>query len=389
MIKRCFAQFAKFMLTKKVRKYVLTPSLGLTPFLVYFILLRITSEIDFSLVISMSYAVVAAIFLSFWSKTKIGVVFLGTFIPLFLTFLFWVFFNNKIQIERIYYALPEILLILMIILMRMSKVFLTFHFFRHDNLNLKVFINQFFEGAVIIQYVFTFHVFVMLIYRQLVDNEVVTRQYDFIIYFVIPIFSILSLMIYEYVKTFRIIHKLNREEWLPIVNDKGEVKGKIAKSISLKMKNKFMHPVVRVALVCKGKVYLQPRKHDDVLDPDTFDYPFEKFMLFSHEINLAVRNSIVNTLGKELPFNFLLKYTFENEETKRLIFLFVSRLKDELEIEEISERLNGKFWTSKQIEEDFGDSSKFSECFQLEYEYLKNTILLADQIENNIIHTSN
>lgn len=377
------------MLTKKVRKYILTPSLGLTPFLVYFISLRLTTQVDLALIISMLFAVVAAFSLSFWSKTKIGIVFLSTFIPLLLTFIFWVFLRNQIQIERIYYAIPEILLIVMIILMRASKVFLTFHFFRHDSLNLKVFINQFFEGAVIIQYVFTFHVFLMLIYRQLVDNEVITREYDFIIYFVLPILAILSLMVYEYVKTFRVINKLSREEWLPIVNDKGEVKGKIAKSISLKMKNKFMHPVVRVALVCKGKVYLQLRKHNDVLDPDTFDYPFEKYMLFSHEINLAARNSIVNTLGKELPFHFLLKYTFENEETKRLIFLFVSRLKDGSEIEDMSEGLNGKFWTAKQIEDDFGDSSKFSECFQLEYEYLKNTVLLADQIDNNILSTTN
>lgn len=376
------------MLTKKVRKYVLIPSLGLTPFIVYFIAIWVTSRIDMALILSMLFAVIASFSLSIWSNTKIGVVFLASFIPLLITFVFWKFSHDKIQIPIIYYTLPDILMIVMIMLIRASKVFLSIHFFRHESINLKIFVNQFFEGAVIIQYLLTFHVFLTFTYRQLAFNQLVSEDYDIFVFTILPVVAILLLIVYEYVKNFKVIKKLNKEEWLPIVNDRGEVKGKIAKSISLKMKNKFLHPIVRVALVCKGKVYLQPRRHDDEFDPDTFDYPFEKYMLFTHEINVAARNSIFNVIGKELPTHFLLKYTFENEETKRLIFLFISRLKDEQDIEDVSDKLSGKFWSMKQIEDDFGDSSKFSECFQLEYEYLKNTVLLADQIDNNMTFSS-
>lgn len=146
-----------------------------------------------------------------------------------------------------------------------------------------------------------------------------------------------------------------------------------------------MHPVVRVALIHKGDVYLQKRSETDTLDPGSYDHPFEKYMLFNHEINIAVRNSISRALNmQELPFNFLIKYVYENEETKRLIFLFIARIETEEQLKSIS-LLNGKFWTAKQIEESFSDEKVFSECFQLEYEYLKNVVIQAELVKNEII----
>jgi hypothetical protein len=198
---------------------------------------------------------------------------------------------------------------------------------------------------------------------------------DSIFYFVVPIAFMSAVIIYEEVKTRNIISRLKREEWLPIVNESGEVTGRIAKSVSLKMKNRFMHPIVRVALIHDNELYLQQRPTDDVLAPMAYDHPFEKYMLFNHEINIAVRNSISRLLGmQELPFNFLLKYVYENENTKRLVFLFLSQIENEEQLCSIRS-LHGKFWTMKQIEESLSDDNVFSECFKLEYEYLRNTVL--------------
>ncbi|MFR9165601.1 MAG: hypothetical protein ACLVKO_05005 [Dysgonomonas sp.] len=273
-----------------------------------------------------------------------------------------------------YLVLPEIFIICIIMPLRTFKTQLIIRFFRNGNVLLKTLINEFFSTALTIQYLFTLHVFAVLIYKFLKDNTALGSQYDIFVYCWIPFAIIVSLIIVESVKIKAFIKRLRGEEWLPIVDEQGIVKGKITKSVSLNMKNKFLHPVIRVALICKGEIYMQERSDDDILDPSALDHPFEKYILYNHEINLAVRNSIVKNLGYELPFRFLLKYSFENKTTKRLIFLFVSKLEKEEDIEKVS-MLRGKFWTMKQIEEDFGDTSKFSECFQLEYEYLKNTVL--------------
>ena len=137
--------------------------------------------------------------------------------------------------------------------------------------------------------------------------------------------------VYQVLKISNLVARLRKEEWIPIVTEKGEVTGKIAKNVSINMKNKFLHPVVRVALISNSKVYLQERPLNDILNPGKLDYPFEKYMLFNHEINLAARNSIRKMVGDEIDFSikFLLKYVFENEDTRRLIFLFTANIDDE------------------------------------------------------------
>ncbi len=170
--------------------------------------------------------------------------------------------------------------------------------------------------------------------------------------------------------------KLYKEEWLPVVTESGEVTGKVAKSITKDLKNRFMHPVVRVALIYRGKIYLREREASRLLNPGLLDYPFEKYMQYEHDIDDSVHNSISRECGnKQIPLRFLLKYTFENDVTKRLIFLYVADIKDE-ELFNSLHLSGGKLWTEAQIEDNMG-TGLFSECFELEFEYLKNTVLLA------------
>jgi hypothetical protein len=145
-----------------------------------------------------------------------------------------------------------------------------------------------------------------------------------------------------------------------------------------------MHPVVRVALISGSKIYLQERPMNDILNPRKLDYPFEKYMLFNHEINQTARNSISRMIGNNVDFSlkFILKYVFEDDNTKRLNFLFAANVDDEDSIKRTG-KMTGKFWTIKQIEEGFADEI-FSECFELEFEYLKNMVLLSVKELNEV-----
>jgi len=367
------------MLSRGLKKYLINPCWGLIPFLLYILLYYFTNNIVNSLVASLLVTIIAEIVVRFYIKsTRVVITFLISFCALTLTLMMWMLFNHKITVENAYLIMPEIFMVCIFIIIRLSRSFLNIRFFRQDSVLQKAFINEFFEVASIIQYSLTLHIFIVLLYKFMKDSNILTNASDPILYCWLPAAGIIGLFFYENFKIKQMVGKLRKEEWLPIVNERGEVTGKIAKSVSLQMDNKFLHPVVRVALVCNGRVYLQKRPQDDILDPGKLDHPFEKYMLFNHEINIAVRNSIVRVLGAELPFKFLIKYTYENEKTKRLVFLFISRIHSEDEIAGMNLK-DGKFWSIKQIDDDFGDDSMFSECFQLEYEYLKNTVLSVDE----------
>jgi hypothetical protein len=263
-------------------------------------------------------------------------------------------------------------------LLRVSKTYIAARFFRQKSLTQKMLINEYYHSAIIIQHALTFHIFSIMLYRQFTigSSFAGAGTADCIMFIILPVLIILSVGTYQAYKVSAFSAKLNKEEWIPIVTEKGEVTGKVAKSVSLDMKNRFLHPVVRVALISNAKVYLQERPSDNILNPGKLDYPFEKYMLFSHEINLAARNSIHQMIGDELcvSIKFVLKYVFENDNTKRLNFLFVTNVVNEDEIKR-NDRMTGKFWTVKQIEESFADEI-FGECFELEFEYLKNMILI-------------
>ncbi len=366
------------MLSKGIRKYASNPVVGLLPFVVYIIGYWLFDSPILNISIALVFAVIGELLVRFFLKSRIfSTTFHISIIALLLT-LALCFATSRLNLDATTYLLIcEIIIVSLFMLLRVSKTYINLHFFRQKTLAEKALLNDFYQTATVIQYLFVAHLFILLIDRQL---RLVCVEYNpsvNIFFVAIPLTIMVGVVVAQIFNIRRLSLKLRKEEWLPIVTEEGVVNGRIAKSISMTMKNRFLHPIVRVALTSNGKVFLQERKLDNILNPGKFDYPFEKYMLFSHEINLAARNSIRSMMGDtaDVSLRFLLKYVFENDDTKRLIFLFVAEVKDENSITR-SDKITGKFWSIKQIEEGFVDEV-FSECFELEFEYLKNMVLLS------------
>lgn len=375
------------MLTKGIRKYLANPAIGILASILYILLYIVTGKMGLTLLVSIVFTVVLDAFLRLYTRTRVcSLILMITLVSLFITCIFWGVFRFTYIPDVTYLIIFEILMVIFLNTTRLAKSYVNIYLQRKDSVIQKAFLGEFFEIARLIQYAFTIHLFSLLIYRLMRISYGFNEVANLIIYNLVPLFFLVLIFGYELFKTQAIVKHLRKEEWLPIVTESGEVTGKIAKSVSMKMKNKFMHPVVRVALIYNGQLYLQKRPNDDILNPSSYDYPFEKYMLFNSEINIAVRNSIARWLNSnDLPFSFLLKYVFENEDTKRLIFLFVARVETEEQLQSVS-LLNGKFWTEKQIDEGFEDDGLFSECFQMEYEYLKNTVLRSDELRREVVN---
>jgi hypothetical protein len=278
------------------------------------------------------------------------------------------------------FAIVEIIFVISLIITRLSRGRIVTRVAKEHNLMLKNCLTESFRVAFQTQYGLSLHLLVVLAFH-LLDNAG-ERFVDSTVMIVVCQIILLGIMIMEAARLYILDKKLFREEWLPVVTEKGDVTGKVAKSITKVLKNKFMHPVVRVALIYKGWIYLQARDHDRLLNPGKLDYPFEKYMQFNDKVEQTLRESIRKKCGgNDIPLRFLLKYTFENEITKRLVFLYVSDIEDEKIFNSL--RLEGgKLWPVSQIEDNTG-TGIFSECFELEYEYLKNTVLLAYQFRNS------
>ncbi len=238
--------------------------------------------------------------------------------------------------------------------------------------------NETFLAARIIRNTLVAHLIIVLLYKVLPDqfhnvtaDKVIIPDLLFIFIFLIFIFEVIRLSIIK--------RKINTENWLPIVNETGGVVGKVALSVSLTSNKPYLHPVVRIAMIYKGMFYLCERPDHYVINPGKIDYPFEKYVFYSHSLDDAVGNALQKEIGrKDLPVKFVFRYLFKNKATSRLVYLYTCRVTNE----DIMNRITlgkGKLWTEKQIEENLGKGI-FSECFEKEYEILKNTVLMAEKL---------
>jgi hypothetical protein len=354
----------------KRHKILRNPALGLLPLLVFSFLI---GSVDMRL--SIAIALVLSIAGLFVVNRHSRLIYHVSAIALSIA-LIWSIFT----VADIYYfdkfVVVEIIFVLSLIIVRLVRPKIVHRSAKRDNPIARSYLSESFRVAFQTQYGLLVHLMFVLFlyvfratssYMFMMMAELITCQV-----------ILITIIVVQEVRLRIVDKKLQGEQWLPIVNEDGAVTGRVAKSVAREMNKKYMHPIVRIALIYDGKMYLQERKLSYLVSPGRLDYPFEKYVLFKHEISTTVRECVQKLCGVEVPVRFLLKYVFENELVKRLIFLYVSDIEDE----DIFNSFNlngGKLWTLPQIEDNMGTNT-FSECFELEYEYLKSTVLLAKEI---------
>ncbi len=239
-------------------------------------------------------------------------------------------------------------------------------------------IDEFFYVSRMLRNMLAIHLLIVLLYK-LSPPSFQTSFKDRIF---IPGLLLLLILLVVTFETFRIIvmkKKINQEAWLPIVNETGGVIGKIAQSVDQTSRKSFLHPVVRIAFLHQGMFYLKERPGSYATDPGKLDYPFEKFVYYSHSLEEAVGNILEKEGGRrDLPVKFVFRYLFKNQTISRLIYLYTCRVNDE-DTMKCLQMKGGKLWTEKQIEENLG-KGVFSEYFEKEFEILKATVLMAEKI---------
>lgn len=357
-----------YMQNNIIKRIFSNPALGLLPYLIFSILIgQVNTLIAFAIGFILSLSP-----LLFGMKKEIRTIY-DVSAWSFLLAIFGSFFLVPDFHPQYSFILAEIFLVSSLMIFRLSRKALIRKVNNTKQGDRKHYLYESFHVAFQAQYALTFHLIVILGFRIFF----IMRFPIVDIVMELNIFQIIlaTIIVLEALRIRLLNKRLQSEEWLPVISESGDVQGKVAKSVSISMKNKFLHPLVRVALIYDGKLYLKNRDKSRLLDPNKLDYPFEKYMQYNHNIDEAINNLIKSEVKTaKMPVRFLLKYVFENEITKRLVFLYVSMIPTEVAFSNLHLK-EGKLWTINQIEDNMG-SDIFSECFELEFEYLKNTVLM-------------
>ena len=364
----------------KVKRSLDNQAIGLVPLLLFMFLDNYFSYL-LSFIIGVTFCFVCIFLFQILSKDK---VYQFLLLPAATTLvLYSIFLCLRLEPVLFIYSplITEVLLVVVLAFLGFAKrtILRRIRTSQHPTYKrtlMRTTLNEFFFVAQLIQNLYTLHLFIILVYSILPETMQSVRMERFL-YRELGIVIGVFLILYEQIRISMMQGSLRKEMWLPVLNDGGKVIGCIARSVSRSLPKKYYHPVVRVAVIYQGMLYLVNRGKKSFVSPDTIDYPFYSYVLFRHSIESTVRETMGGLGEKEdvMP-RFLIRYTFENEKVKHLVNLYVMCVRSEKVMDQIKQP-NGKLWTSKQIEENLG-SGVFSEYCEQEFAYLQNTVLLAE-----------
>lgn len=160
-------------------------------------------------------------------------------------------------------------------------------------------------------------------------------------------------ILFEILKNWFEKRRYKNEEWLPLVNDKGEVIGKAPRSVC-HQNPEYLHPVIRLFLMNKkGEVLLQKRSKNKRLHAGKWDASVGGHIAFGEELKTALKRETLEELGIKLKVSptLLAQYRWETQNESELTFIFFAFYEGDSFIFNEEEVEDGKFFSLKQIEE--------------------------------------
>ena len=159
---------------------------------------------------------------------------------------------------------------------------------------------------------------------------------------------------------------MNSTEYFPIVSEDGEVIGKASRE-ECHSGTFLLHPVIHLHVFnSQGELYLQKRALNKDIQPGKWDTSVGGHVDFGEEIEVALRREVWEELGI-IEFNpiFLKRYKFISDREAEMVHSYYTIydgeiLPDPIEISE------GKFWTLKGIDDQFG-KNVFTPNFEKEF----------------------
>lgn len=176
--------------------------------------------------------------------------------------------------------------------------------------------------------------------------------------------------VFEFLRQKRNQKLLVNEEWVPLVDESGNVHGGAPRS-QVHNGSKLLHPVVHMHLINRNKaILLQKRPMSKQIQPGKWDTAVGGHISSGETLEQALKKEAFEEIGLT-EFSAVMRkiYRWDTEVESELVYLFTSfdfknfKVHSD-EVEEI------RFWTKKQIESQLG-KNVFTPNFESEFVLLK------------------
>ncbi len=158
-----------------------------------------------------------------------------------------------------------------------------------------------------------------------------------------------------------------KNEWLPLVDEDGNVKGKALRSECHNGKSMLFHPVVHLHILdTEGKLFLQKRVMTKDVQPGKWDTSVGGHVDPGEKIEEALVRETREEAGLvDFKYKLVKKYIWQSDVERELVHSFIT-ITNKLPVTNPDEVETGRFWSFKEIE---GNLSKGLFTPNFEYEF--------------------
>jgi len=167
----------------------------------------------------------------------------------------------------------------------------------------------------------------------------------------------------------------SKEEWVPLVDEKGKVTGTAPRS-QVHNGSKLLHPVVHLHVINeKGEILLQKRPANKLIQPGKWDTAVGGHISAGENLEQALKKEAAEEIGlKQFSAQLKQVYKWESKVEAELVYMFVT--KDThgicIQSDEVDELL---FWPVSEINNKLSKNT-FTPNFELEFKMLSELGLI-------------